>query len=73
MSFHVVYGPRCPRTTERSQGMFQHVDATFQVCIGVLTQLPEAGCTRPAGTYLRCLARAVGGALQGSSGHGCLG
>lgn len=53
--------------------MFQHVDATFRMCIVVLTRPPGGDDKTPAGRYFRCLVRAVAGAVQGSSGHGCLG
>lgn len=52
--------------------MFQHVDATFRLCIGVLTQPSPAGKNRTWFQF-RLLVRAVAGADQGSSGQGCLG
>lgn len=53
--------------------MFQRVDASFRLCILVLTLPPEAAVKLPGTTYFRGFARAVAGAVHGSSGHGCLG
>lgn len=53
--------------------MFQPIDATFRVCILVLTEPEPAGKTVPERSYWRGLTRAVAVADQGSSGQGCLG